>query len=53
MPALHTMTVEVEPGSDPISGRITDDRGTRQFSGWLELARALHEVLETPAGDAS
>lgn len=47
------MTVEVDPGSDPISGRITDERGTRPFSGWLELASALHAVLEEAGDDAA
>jgi hypothetical protein len=40
------LTVEVDPGSDPIAGRVTDGRGTRPFSGWLELAAALQAALE-------
>jgi hypothetical protein len=44
--ALSTVTVEVEPGSDPISGRISDEQGTRPFTGWLELATALQAALD-------
>jgi hypothetical protein len=40
------LTVELDPGSDPIAGRVTDGRGTRPFSGWLELAAALQAALE-------
>jgi hypothetical protein len=42
------LTVEVDPGSDPITGRVTDERGTRSFSGWLELAAELQATLEDP-----
>jgi hypothetical protein len=48
----RTMTLEVDPGSDPIRGRISDERGTRSFSGWLELAAALQDALD-PDADAS
>ena len=46
------MTLEIDPGSDPISGRLGDEHGTRPFSGWLELAAALQAVLD-PAPDVS
>jgi hypothetical protein len=46
-----TVTVQFDPGSDPIAGSVTDDRGTRDFSGWLEFAVALHGALEEQAPD--
>jgi hypothetical protein len=42
------VTVDVEPGSDPIRGRIEDERGSRPFEGWLQLARALEEASALP-----
>jgi hypothetical protein len=45
------MTLEIEQGSDPISGRLADDRGTQPFSGWLELAAALQAALDPPDGE--
>jgi hypothetical protein len=46
----QTMTLELDPGSEPISGRIIDDRGARSFSGWLELAAALQAACDPVAG---
>jgi hypothetical protein len=46
------VTVDIEPGSDPIRGYIEDDKGSRPFEGWLQLARAL-EQASTPPVDAS
>ena len=40
------MTVEIDPGSDPITGRVTNRRGTCEFSGWLEFAAALQATLD-------
>jgi hypothetical protein len=43
------ITVDIEPGSDPIRGYIEDDEGSRPFEGWLQLARALEEASALPA----
>jgi hypothetical protein len=46
--ARRILTLAVDPGSDPISGRLDDGRGSgegQEFVGWLELARALESVL--------
>jgi hypothetical protein len=40
------LTLEIDVGSDPISGRLADDRGVRPFSGWLELAAALQAAVD-------
>jgi len=39
------MTLEIDTGSDPITGRLSDELGSLPFSGWLELASALQSVL--------
>lgn len=33
--------LEINPGSDPISGEIADRAGSRRFQGWLELTEAI------------
>jgi hypothetical protein len=46
--ARRILTLAIDPGSDPISGRLDDERGSgevQEFVGWLELARALESVL--------
>jgi hypothetical protein len=45
------VTVEVDPGSDPIRGLISDAGGTRPFFGWLELASALQAALDVSDQD--
>lgn len=40
------ITIEIHPGSDPITGRLEDRCGSRPFSGWLELAAALQAVVD-------
>jgi hypothetical protein len=41
------LRLEIEPGPDPITGRIADETGrTREFAGWIGLARAIDEVLD-------
>lgn len=52
------IVLEIDPGSDPISGGLDDGYSTRRFSGWLELASALQAALGLapgasgpPAGD--
>jgi len=39
------IVLEIDPGSDPISGELDDGRRTQRFSGWLELAGALRDAL--------
>jgi hypothetical protein len=46
--ARRILTLAIDPGSDPISGRLDDERGSgegQEFVGWLELARALESAL--------
>jgi hypothetical protein len=40
------MIIEIDAGSDPIAGRLSDERGTRSFTGWLELADALQGAMD-------
>lgn len=50
------LTVELEPGADPIRGSIEQADGRRQrFWGWLELIDALRRAASATAptpGDA-
>lgn len=48
--ATRRLTLEIEPGSDPITGRLSDELASLPFSGWLELATVLQSVLD-PARD--
>jgi hypothetical protein len=42
-----TVTLEVDPTSDPIQGIARDEHGAeRSFSGWVGLATALEHALE-------
>ena len=49
---IRKITLEVHQGSDPISGVISDDGGRRSFTGWLELAAALHAATDVVHSDA-
>jgi hypothetical protein len=40
------LTLDVDPHMRPISGFVADDTRRWQFSGWVELAAALHSALE-------
>ena len=43
------VTLELQRGSDPLSGRVVDEAGrSHDFVGWIGLASALEEVLVTP-----
>ena len=43
----QTFVLEVDPGSKPISGRLTgENRDPVEFGGWLGLATALEDLLE-------
>lgn len=39
------IVLDIDPGSDPISGGLDDGHSVRRFSGWLELAGALQAAL--------
>ena len=42
--------LEIDTGSDPISGDLDDGRGIQRFTGWLELAGALRAALGLAPG---
>lgn len=44
------IVLEIDPGSDPISGGLDDGCSTRRFCGWLELAGALQAALGLAPG---
>lgn len=45
-PQRTRLTIEFDPGSEPISGRILDGRGiSRRFAGWLGLAAGIDRSL--------
>lgn len=53
----RTVTLEIDPSSDPISGVARDELGVeRTFRGWVGLATALERTFdlhgEDPAGKA-
>ena len=40
-----SLRLELEPGSEPISGRLVAADGTLvEFTGWLELAAAIEQA---------
>jgi hypothetical protein len=44
------LTLDVDPGEDPIRGRVSEAGGMPvPFVGWLGMARALERVLGRPA----
>jgi hypothetical protein len=48
---MANITLELEPGADPIRGRIGCPDGThRPFWGWLELIEALGRLAVEPTG---
>lgn len=50
----RTVTLEVDPTSDPIQGIARDERGAeRSFSGWVGLAAALEHALELDSPPAT
>ena len=53
--ARKLLTLEVEPGTDPIQGLVREDDGAaREFVGWLGLAAALEAVIApAPAATSS
>jgi hypothetical protein len=48
------ITLELEPGADPIRGTIDDGHGSRvRFWGWLELMEELRRVAAGEPGRPS
>jgi hypothetical protein len=46
-PRTRTVTLEVDPTSDPIHGLARDELGVeRPFHGWVGLATALEQALD-------
>jgi hypothetical protein len=46
---MPNITLELEPGADPIRGRIGCPDGTqRPFWGWLELIEVLGRIAAEP-----
>ncbi len=44
------ITLELEPGAEPIAGRLyADDRPRRSFYGWLEFAAAIESAYKEPS----
>lgn len=43
--ALH-ITLELEPGSDPIRGNVRGATATRSFIGWMQLITALQAAVQ-------
>lgn len=47
------LQIEIDPGSDPISGKITEiASGARAFQGWLELTEAIEGARATEVAEA-
>lgn len=45
-PKRLRLELELEPGAEPIAGRLSDETGAHwEFIGWLELATALDEAV--------
>lgn len=54
-PARIPLQLELDPGSEPISGRLTGpDGGGEDFVGWLALSAALERLIVAgePGGPA-
>jgi hypothetical protein len=46
----HVLRLELDRGSDPISGRlITADGAAEDFAGWLALAGAIERATQSEA----
>jgi len=48
-PATVCVTLEFEPGSDPLRGRLLTGHAVYPFAGWLGLATALEHVIGADA----
>ena len=51
-PPTERVTLEFEPGSDPLCGRLLTGQAAYPFVGWLGLATALEHVIgaDAPTG---
>jgi hypothetical protein len=50
LPQPLRLTLELDPGTEPLSGRVIDGRGTRrQFFGWTGLSAALSVSIDEAA----
>ncbi len=48
----RSVTVELDEGSDPLTGSVAGAEGPRrEFSGWLELIAALQQAATTTKED--
>jgi hypothetical protein len=45
--AATRLTLDVDSNTRPISGWLSDDTRRWEFSGWIELAAALQNALES------
>lgn len=51
MTDLRRLSVELDPGDDPIRGRLSTAAGrVSPFTGWIGLLRVLEEAIAPPAG---
>ena len=48
-PPTVRVTIEFEPGSDPLRGRLLTGQAIYPFAGWLGLATALEHVIGADA----
>lgn len=46
---LH-ITLELEPGTDPIRGNVRGETATRGFTGWMQLITALQAAVQEAQG---
>ncbi|ADB49863.1 hypothetical protein [Conexibacter woesei] len=45
------LALELDPNADPLRGRlVSDDGSVREFTGWLEFARAIEEAAAPRSG---
>jgi hypothetical protein len=53
-PPRSRHVIEVDPGSDPVTGRVLDRAGRveRELTGWLAIATALQWLLDEGPTDA-
>ncbi len=49
-----TLSLELDPSSEPISGSLKDAQGERRsFQGWMELALALEALMQAARSSRS
>jgi hypothetical protein len=55
LPVMATirLTLEIERGAEPITGRLTGPRGRqREFCGWTALATTIDSAITASSGPA-